>query len=118
MVISLLHDYFANHRLGEKEYHLHADNGCGQHKNKTVMAYLAWRVIVGLHEKIPLHFMTAGHTQCLIDGCFGLLKRKYRRYDTFTLQKLCDVVNSSAVCNAAELVDSDKIPCSPPAKLR
>ena len=55
--------------------------------------------------------MKAGHTRCLGDGCFGLLKRKYRPSDTHCLdQLLVDVVNSSAVCNVAELVDSDRVP--------
>ena len=108
-VASLLHHFLATHGQGEKECDLHADNCAGQNKNKTIMAYLAWHAIVGLHEKISLHFMTAGHTRCLVDGCFGLLKKKYRRSDTFTLQQLCDVVDSAA-CNVAELVDPDKTP--------
>ena len=54
--------------------------------------------------------MTAGHTRCLVDGCFALLKKKYCRSDTYTLQQLCEVVNSSAACNVAELVDPDKTP--------
>ena len=102
-VVSLLHDFFRRHRHGEKGCFLHADNCAGQNKNKTVIAYLAWRVIVGLHEKITLSFMMVGHTRCMVDGCFGLLKRKYRRSDVYTLEQLSHVVDSSAACNIARL---------------
>ena len=60
---------------------LHADNCCRQNKNKTVIAYLAWRVIVGLNEEIELSFMRVGHTRCFVDGGFGLLKQRYRKRD-------------------------------------
>lgn len=74
------------------------------------MGYLAWRVLVGLHYTIHLHFMAASHIRCSVDSCFGHLKRKHRRSDTFTLQQLCEVVNNSATCNSAELAESDKMP--------
>ena len=48
--------------------------------------------------------MVAGHTRCLVDGCFGLLKQKFRRSDIFNLQQLEDAVNSSAACNVAQLL--------------
>ena len=102
-VVSLLHDYFSRHGHGEVECVLHADNCAGQNKNGTVIAYLAWRVIVGLHSKISLSFMIAGHTRCLVDGCFGLLKRKYRKSDIFTLEQLAATVDSSATPNVAQL---------------
>lgn len=103
-VISMLHHFFERHGHGEKECVCHADNCCGQNKNKTVMAYFAWRVMCGLHEKVTLSFMIAGHTQCLIDGCFGLLQQKFRRSNCFTLQQLEEVVQSSASCNVAQLL--------------
>ena len=74
-VISMLHHYFAKHGLGEKGCILHADNCSGQNKNRSVIGYLAWRCMVGLHEEIQLSFMIAGHTRCLVDGCFGLIKQ-------------------------------------------
>ena len=48
--------------------------------------------------------MIAGHTRCLVDGCFGLVKRRYRRYDMYTMEQLEDVVRSSAACNIAQLI--------------
>ena len=78
-VVSMHHHFFDTHGNGEEECFLHADNCGGQNKNKTVLAYLAWRCIVGLHQQITYYFMITGHTQCLVDGCFGLIKQKYRR---------------------------------------
>ena len=101
-VISLLHHFFSVHGHGEEECILHADNCAGQNKNRTIVNYLAWRVAVGLHKKITLAFMIAGHTRCLVDGCFGLVKRAYRRANIYTLGQLAEVVAASAACNVAE----------------
>ena len=65
--------------------------------------YLAWRVILGLHKKISLSFMVVGHTKCLADGCFGLLKCKDRSSNVFTLNQLADVVNKSVAPNFAQI---------------
>ena len=67
-----------------------------------IVNYLAWRVAVGLHKKITLSFMIVGHTRCLVDGCFGLLKRAYRRADIYTLDQLAHVIDYSAACNVSE----------------
>lgn len=61
-VISMLHHFFSTHSNGEESCYLYADNCAGQNKNKTVLAYLAWRCIVGLHYQIILLFMITGHT--------------------------------------------------------
>lgn len=45
------------------------------------MWYLAWRVIIGLHDKIELNFMLPGHTKFCPDAYFALLKRCYKRQD-------------------------------------
>ena len=45
------------------------------------MWYLAWRVIIGLHDKIELNFMLPGHTKFRPDAYFALLKRCYKRQD-------------------------------------
>ena len=67
---------------------LHADNCCGQNKNKTVLAYLAWRMLTNKNQSIVLHFMPPGHTRSLVDGGFGLIKMKYRRQDNYSKEDL------------------------------
>ena len=103
-VISLLHHFFETHGLGEKHVHLHADNCVGQNKNNTMMHYLAWRVINGLHDSIKLSFMLVGHTKFSPDACFRLLKRRFRRTKVDCLDDIVAVVRSSADVNEAQLV--------------
>ena len=59
-VISMLHNFFSMHGLGETTLHLHADNCSGQNRQ-----YLVWRVLVGLSREIEFSFMVAGHTKIL-----------------------------------------------------
>ena len=93
-----------HHGLGETTASLHADNCCGQNKNNTMMQYLMWRVLTGLHHTISLHFMITGHTKFSPDACFGLVKRKFRKADVSSLDDLARVVEESAVCNICQLV--------------
>jgi hypothetical protein len=102
-VISMIHHFFNTHGNGEEACYLHADNCAGQNKNKSLLAYLAWRCIVGLHRQISFSFMITGHTRCLVDGCFRLIKQKYRRSDSDTMDHLVQVVNQSASCNYAQV---------------
>ena len=53
--------------------------------------------------------MIAGHTRCLVDGCFGLLKLSFQRSDNFTIEQLAEVVNTSAACNIAQLYPGSTI---------
>ncbi len=95
-VISLLDHFFTNYGLGEKWVHLSADNCVGQNKNNALLQYLMYRVLTGLHEKIELSFLIAGHTKFSPDGYFGLIKRHYRRSLVYTYEQLADIVESSS----------------------
>ena len=106
-VISYLHHYLANFGMGETEMHLHADNCAGQNKNSYMLWYLAWRILSGLHSRISIHFMLAGHTKFAPDWCFGLFKRKLRRTRVSCLADIVDVVNSSSTTNTAQLVGDE-----------
>ena len=103
-IISMLHHFLQTHNLGETQLHLHADNCSGQNKNRFVMQYLAWRVLVGLNETITLSFLVVGHTKFSPDWCFGLFKQAYRRAKIGCLEDIVKVVESSAVVNHAQLV--------------
>ena len=70
----------------------------------SMLHYLAWRVMAGLHTQITLSFLVVGHTKFAPDWCFGLFKRLYRRTRVESLQAIASVVNNSAKCNIAQLV--------------
>ena len=91
-VISMLDQYFTKHALQESNCHLHCDNCVGQNKNNYVTGYLAWRIIKGKHQETTLSFMRVGHTRCLVDGHFGLIKKIYHQSDTDTPSQMADIV--------------------------
>ena len=103
-IISMLHHFLHMHNLGETNLHLHADNCSGQNKNRYVMQYLAWRVLVGLNKKITLSFLIVGHTKFSPDWCFGLFKQAFRRTKIGCLDDIARVVDESALVNHAQLV--------------
>ena len=103
-VVSMLHSYLEKNEHPQ-QLHAHCDNCCGQNKNKTMLAYLCWRVLVGLEADIKLSFMVVGHTRCAVDGGFGVVKKKFRSSDTDTASQLVDLVNSSGLRNTATLCD-------------
>ena len=72
---------------------MHANNCVGQNKNKTVIAYLCWRVVCGLSEELTLSFMRVGHTRCSVDAKFGRLKQSFRKSD---VDSVADVVTAVA----------------------
>lgn len=71
----MLDHYFDTHGLNETACHLHCDNCVGQNKNSCVVGYLAWRIITEKNQEITLSFRRVGHTRCLVDGHFGLIKK-------------------------------------------
>ena len=63
------------------------------------MAYISGferRDILIFHESI-------GHTRCMVDACFGLLKKRYRSSDCDTMEHLKTTVELSAKCNSVQL---------------
>ena len=103
-VISMLDYFFSHYGLGKATASLHADNCCGQNKNNTMVQYLMWRVLTGLHHSIGFHFLITGHTKFSPDACFGLIKRKFRRTNVSSLDDLACVVSESVACNLCQLV--------------
>ena len=73
-------------------------------ENNTMVQYLMWRALTGLHQSISLHFMISGHTKFSPDACFSLMKRKFRRTYVSSLDDLARVVEESAACNICQLV--------------
>ena len=106
-VVSMIHNYLQGLSRGAQVIGLHCDNCCGQNKNRTMIAYLCWRTILGLNTAIELRFMRVGHTRCFVDGGFGFLKQKYRKSDVDTVAQLAEVVNNSVGFNQAKVYNWD-----------
>ena len=104
--ISYVHYYFAHHGLGETDAHLNADNCAGQNKNNYFVWYLAWRVMMHLHDSILYSFLVAGHTKFSPDRCFGMIKKSYKATYVSSIYELARLVeNSSSIgVNKAQLV--------------
>ena len=100
----MLHHFLKTHGFGETSVHFHADNCCGQNKNRYLMSYLMWRVLTGLHEEIKISFLPVGHTKFAPDWCFGLFKRHYCLTKIGCLDDIAMCVNQSASPNVAQLV--------------
>ena len=106
-VISMLDHYLAHHGKCEPVLSFHADNCAGQNKNKSAIAYFAWRILHQKNTEINLSFMVVGHTRCAVDGCFGLIKKCYRRTDCECLSQIAQVVSKSAICNVPQLYNTE-----------
>ncbi|WAR04042.1 hypothetical protein MAR_010600 [Mya arenaria] len=74
-------------------------NVSGQNKNRYVLAYLSWRIQMGLHEEILLLMQIPGHTRCLVDSGFANIKKLFRRCDVDSLAQLAEVVDKSSKSN-------------------
>lgn len=107
-VISMLHHFFQTFGEGERICHLNADNCGGQNKNQIVTSYLAWRVTYGLHEDIYLHFMKPYHARCLVDGMFGLVRRRFCQTDNDCLEDLNTTIELSSIHNKSVLYSENK----------
>ena len=60
-----------------------------------MIAYLAWRVLTGLHDSITYCFMVAGHTKFSPDGFFGLIKLLLKKSEVDNLDDLIAIVQNS-----------------------
>ena len=69
-----------------------------------MMAYLMWRVMVGLNREITMSFLLVGHTKFAPDWCFGLFKRVHKRTKITCLDDIARVAETSAFVNHSQLV--------------
>lgn len=80
-VLSMLHhcilDSLQCFTSKPKRLVLHADNCCGQNKNRYTLWFCSWLVTAGLFNEVQLCFLVAWHTKNLCDGAFGNIKKKY-----------------------------------------
>ena len=104
--ISYTHYYFQHHRLGETDVRRNADNCSGQNKNNFFLWYLAWRIMMNLHNTILNSFLIAGHTKFGPDHCFGRIKQSYKLTYVSSIYELASLVEKSSTTgnNKAQIV--------------
>lgn len=88
VIISMLHHFFENFGIGEKDVVCHADNCAGQNKNNYVMQYATWRVLTGRHRSFRISFLPVGHTKFAPDMYFGLFKKSFRKWECNNLKDI------------------------------
>lgn len=79
---------------GHRVINFDCDNCAGQNKNRWVVWFCSFLVLVGLCDAVTLHFMVAGHTKNAADGGFGQFKRAVKRQDVITPQDVNRVLNT------------------------
>jgi len=104
-VCSMIHHVIDIHTASERFQNpienltLHCDNCSGQNKNRYVLWYFCWRVIMGLEKSITLYFLVAGHTKNRCDGAFGLVKRKLKTVNVDCPAQMMKVIQESSKSN-------------------
>ncbi len=100
-IISMLHHFFENFSLGENNIICHADNCCGQNKNRFVLQYLTWRVANKLHKRVQMSFLPVGHTKFAPDLYFGLFKRRLTMCKAHCLKDVAKIaIEATSVKNS------------------
>ncbi|KAI9346289.1 hypothetical protein BDR26DRAFT_932122 [Obelidium mucronatum] len=94
LVISMIHHALLSKPEQSKSFY--ADNCAGQNKNRWMMMYWTFRVILELEDEIKYTFMIAGHTKFIVDGFFGLFKKVFMRSETTNTRQLGILINNSA----------------------
>ena len=79
---------------------LHADNCSRQNKNRFVLWYLTWRIIMKMDNSIKLCFLIAGHTKNVCDGSLGHVKRHLKSKNVYNPFEMMDVINNSSKTTA------------------
>jgi hypothetical protein len=70
-------------------------NFSGQNKNYTVLKLALWLKEMGYFKQVNFVFLIVGHTKNACNCLFNLLKHKYQKRNTFTMDKLIDALSVS-----------------------
>ena len=96
-VFSMVHHFLASaHATPHRVLQVNADNCSGQNKNRFMIWYFAWRVILRLTDEVQVSFLVAGHTKSLCDARFALIKRRLRSMEALTPAAMHVVVGTAS----------------------
>ncbi len=97
-VVSMLYRFLTHIRsssFASRRVYFHADNCVGQNKNSTMVHFFIWCIATGIVDHIELKFMLKGHTKFSPDGGFGLIKKRYRCANVYTIEQVAGEVKQS-----------------------
>jgi len=100
-VASMIWYYIRTYQNDKRIIHLMADNCTGQNKNRYMLWFLHYLLIISEDkiDSIHLMFLIAGHTKNFCDACFGLCKRSLKSKDILTPTDVVNAYSNSAKCN-------------------
>ena len=82
-------------RVHPQELYIQADNCWRENKNRWVMAFCSWLVMMGIFRRVTLSFLIQGHTHEDIDHQFSGIARKYNQTILWTLRDLLNLIPSA-----------------------
>jgi len=94
-VVSILHCFLTSIPRLTAKIHLWADNCGGQNKNKTMLWYLCWLVIIQNPKEIVLGFQIKGHTRNSVDRGLGNVKQKANRNEVWIPETYAELVDTT-----------------------
>jgi hypothetical protein len=74
---------------------LQLDNTCKENKNCTVISACAFLVNMGFVSQVDINFLIVGHAHNEIDQMFGVISRRIKRRDVFTVDQLLELLRES-----------------------
>jgi hypothetical protein len=95
-VISFLHHCLENFSFGATNLLLHADNCVGQNKNRYILHYCEWLVMMGIFETVEMAYLIVGHTKFDVDTRLGIFKWKWIHSSAHTLKDVCEIAGKTA----------------------
>jgi hypothetical protein len=102
MLVGFLLDFAKQFKV--KQMLMNADNCCSQNKNNIILWTLELLVILGIFDHIELKFLVNGHTHCSVDGGHGLIKKKWRKSDVFSIQQAKELVENCSTTQRAIII--------------
>jgi len=97
-VLSMICEVFLKIPESISHLWLHADNNTSQNKNIYVLFFLSWFALVR-NITITYSFMTPGHTHFYPDACLGVIRRKLKTAEVYSIEQLNSLIKESSERN-------------------
>eukprot|EP00965_Chrysotila_dentata_P149430 4934947-Pleurochrysis_carterae.AAC.2 len=82
-------------KLGSR-LHVQLDNTCGENKDKTAIAFLAWLVYANIFQEAGFFCLMNGHTFTILDQSFGTLIKDLKTHAVCTISRMLVLIRCAA----------------------